>query len=74
MEQATPFTTCANGCGVPAKWKIKKNGRTKNLCNACATRSHDMTRHVVSATRTNAENKRKAEVLCRLGYNRRFST
>lgn len=70
MEPATPYTSCANGCGIPAKWKVKN----KNLCNTCATRSHDLTRHEKTGTKTSAEAKRKAEVLGRLGYNRRFNS
>lgn len=73
MTPATPFTSCANGCGIPAKWKVKKNNRTKNLCNTCATRTHDLTRHAPHVSKTSAESKRKAEVLGRLGYGKRFT-
>lgn len=74
MEPATPYTSCANGCGVPAQWKVKKGRYKRNLCNTCATKKHDLTRHTKTGTKTSAEAKRKAEVLGRLGYNRRFPT
>lgn len=66
MTPASPYTVCSNGCGVPAKWKVTKNGRTRNMCNACVTKSHDCGKS--QTTRTNAEKSRKREVLERLGY------
>jgi hypothetical protein len=69
MTPAAPYTACANGCGIKAMWKVTRGGRTKNLCNACVTRSHDRSK-VKHDTRTNIENRRKAEVLSRLGYDR----
>lgn len=71
MEPATPYTSCANGCGVSAQWKVKKGKYVRNLCNTCTTKSHDKSKPAAQATRTNAERKRKAEVLARLGYSRK---
>lgn len=70
MKPAPPYTACANGCGIKAMWQVKRGGRAKNLCNACVTRSHDLSRHERKRTRTSVENARKAEVLDRLGYGR----
>lgn len=69
MQPANPYTSCANGCGVPAKWRVTKNGRNKNLCNTCATFSHP--KITTSApTPSQAERQRKREVLDRLNLGR----
>lgn len=74
MTPATPYSACANGCGVPAKWKVKRGKLYRNLCNSCVTKSHDRMKGKIEDTKDLAERKRKAEVLGRLGYNRKFAT
>ncbi len=62
MTPATPYTMCANGCGIPAKWKK----RGKNLCNSCTLKIRKPQTVKRQDTRFEAEVRRKREVLDRV--------